>query len=239
MDLNVRIGRSFATKYTDPKEFDTYIEGREGSEYTITVTNSRPNRYLCVVSVDGLNVISGDKDWSKGYIADRYTTIEIDGWRISETQIAKFVFGKVRDSYASSSNNGSIDNCGVIGVKLFREKYSDFSQQQLWNAQPHSVFSSSVRKDRGSTSNIDRRVTMSSMVNQSMSTASISQSIGTEFGNIKNSFSEISGLQFESYAEREIIVYYDDARGLEKRGIKVKRSFYKPNAFPSFCIPPR
>ncbi|MBI2892871.1 MAG: hypothetical protein HYY06_04915 [Deltaproteobacteria bacterium] len=98
-----------------------YIVGEAGRRYSIAVRNNGPRRYEIVASVDGLDVMDGrDASFDKrGYIVAPHQSFTIEGFRTSESQVAAFRFGSVRDSYAART--GSARNVGVIGVALFSE----------------------------------------------------------------------------------------------------------------------
>src|SRR5580765_4744887 len=70
----------------------TYIEGRKGSEYELEYTNPTAHRQKIIVSVDGLNVCSGDNNWEKGYVVEPYQNLIIPGWRKDSDNVAKFIF---------------------------------------------------------------------------------------------------------------------------------------------------
>ena len=99
-----------------------YIAGRPGDEYRLTLRNRSGERLLAVVSVDGVNVISGETadPQQSGYVLAPGGSVEILGWRKSLSQTAAFYFTDLADSYAART--GRPDNVGVIGVALFREK---------------------------------------------------------------------------------------------------------------------
>jgi hypothetical protein len=99
-----------------------YVEGTPGSRYAISVRNPRGERVLAVMSVDGVNVVTGDTAApdQDGYVFSPYQQAQILGWRKSDSRIAQFVFTALPDSYAART--GRPDNVGVIGVALFREQ---------------------------------------------------------------------------------------------------------------------
>ena len=99
-----------------------WIAGRPGARYAVLLNNAGAGRRLGVVSVDGINAITGDvADWKQtGYvIADRETT-EVDGWRKNPDEVAAFTFTALADSYAAQT--GRPADIGVIGVAVFDEK---------------------------------------------------------------------------------------------------------------------
>ena len=99
-----------------------YIEGRPGHRFSVSLQNLTGQRVLAVLSVDGVNAISGETAGSSqaGYVLDPYQTVEIRGWRKSYSDVAEFYFTDLPDSYAART--GRPANVGVIGVAAFREK---------------------------------------------------------------------------------------------------------------------
>jgi len=99
-----------------------YIEGRPGHRFSVSMQNLTGERVLAVLSVDGVNAISGQTAGSSqaGYVLDAYQTVEIRGWRKSYSDIAEFYFTDLPDSYAART--GRPQNVGVIGVAAFRER---------------------------------------------------------------------------------------------------------------------
>ncbi len=99
-----------------------YVAGQPGHEYRLVLRNRTGARVLAVVSVDGVNVVTGQSaDPSQsGYLIAPHGRLEIKGWRKSLAQTAAFYFTDLSDSYAART--GRPDNVGVIGVAVFREK---------------------------------------------------------------------------------------------------------------------
>ena len=107
-------------------EGNTFIEGRVGTEYSIKLTNNSSSRRLFVISVDGINVISGKeaiKDSHNGYIINGYDSLNLKGYRINDDEVAAFKFVKSKDSYSNDRTKSTINN-GVIGVNVYDEKYT-------------------------------------------------------------------------------------------------------------------
>jgi len=98
-----------------------YIEGWKGSEYSIQYKNNSNLRRKIVVSVDGLNVVSGDNNWERGYVVEPWQTLVIPGWRNDSENVAKFVFSSVKGSYNQHNDKGNVMNVGVIGCRVFVE----------------------------------------------------------------------------------------------------------------------
>ena len=100
-----------------------YVVGKPGSEYKIVVRNRQGEDLLAVVSVDGVNVVSGQTASIEqgGYVVPSWDRAEIKGWRKSLGETASFYFTSLGDSYAGAT--GRPDNVGVIGVALFERAY--------------------------------------------------------------------------------------------------------------------
>lgn len=99
-----------------------YVVGRPGNEYQIRVRNRTGGDILSVVSVDGVNAVSGETAaWHQtGYILGPHRGFDIKGWRKSLERVAAFFFTEHPNSYAART--GRPDNVGVIGVAVFRRK---------------------------------------------------------------------------------------------------------------------
>jgi len=107
------------------QEARRYVAGTPGSRYSLRVTNRTGGRVLVVLSVDGVNIVSGQTaNWNQvGYVLEPWRTYDIVGWRKSDTQVAAFEFAALRDSYAALT--GRPDHVGVIGMAVFTEKPAD------------------------------------------------------------------------------------------------------------------
>jgi hypothetical protein len=99
-----------------------YVVGKPGNEYQVSIRNRLREDVLSVVSVDGVNVISGETaDPSQtGYVLGSTQGYDILGWRKSLSETAAFYFTALADSYAART--GRPDNVGAIGVAVFRRK---------------------------------------------------------------------------------------------------------------------
>jgi len=98
-----------------------YIAGTPGEKYAIRIANRTGRRVMAVVSVDGVNVVSGETAATSqaGYVLAARQSFEINGWRKSLDEVAAFYFTALPDSYAART--GRPQNVGVIGVAVFRE----------------------------------------------------------------------------------------------------------------------
>jgi hypothetical protein len=108
----------------------SYVMGNDGARYTIRIENQTGARFEAVATVDGLDVIDGQPGGfeKRGYLVAPWSTVEIDGFRRSEDEVAAFRFGRVKDSYAAKRGNDR--NVGVIGVAVFQERGSSYPWTQ-------------------------------------------------------------------------------------------------------------
>lgn len=98
-----------------------WIAGTPGHRYGVRLTNSSGERVLVVLSVDGVNAVTGETAHPSqaGYVLEPWQSSEIAGWRKSYEDIAQFVFTDLPDSYAART--GRPDDVGVIGIAVFTE----------------------------------------------------------------------------------------------------------------------
>lgn len=99
-----------------------YVAGTPGERYAIELKSRRGERVLTVLSVDGVNVLTGQTaaTLQSGYVIDGWQSYAINGWRKSMDDVAQFVFTALPDSYAART--GRPGNVGVIGLAVYREK---------------------------------------------------------------------------------------------------------------------
>ena len=99
-----------------------WIAGVPGHRYSVRLTNTTGERVLVVLSVDGINAVSGQTASASqgGYVLGPWETAEIAGWRKSLDDVAQFLFTDLPDSYAAQT--GRPDDVGVIGIAVFKER---------------------------------------------------------------------------------------------------------------------
>lgn len=121
--LSVRINGRDAREYTNLGR--TFIEGRESTSYSLYLRNDNGFRAKAVISVDGINIITGkpttDDPEETGYLMEAYGNNTYKGFRVDDNKVAAFVFGASKGSYADTKGKGSSN--GVIAMRVYREKY--------------------------------------------------------------------------------------------------------------------
>jgi len=102
-----------------------YFEAREGCAYTLRLANRTGERLGAVVIVDGLNVISGEREEIGGppgrmYVLGPWDGVDINGWRTSLSAIRQFTFVDERASYASRVGKAN-RHMGWVEIAVYRE----------------------------------------------------------------------------------------------------------------------
>jgi hypothetical protein len=99
-----------------------FVAGEPGDRYSLRVTNHTDGRVLVVMSVDGVNILTGETASydQQGYIFEAHQSYEVTGWRKSTTQVAAFTFAPLPESYAART--GRPAEVGVIGMAVFNER---------------------------------------------------------------------------------------------------------------------
>jgi hypothetical protein len=109
-----------------------YLEARQGSRYAITLANRTRERLGVVVTVDGLNAISGQPDMGPGrmYVLGPWDQTTVRGWRTSLSEVRRFTFVDERASYAARSGKAN-SRMGWIEVAVYRERRHEVQRPWL------------------------------------------------------------------------------------------------------------
>ena len=100
-----------------------YVEARKGCRYSIALANRTGERLGVVLTVDGLNAVSGAREEGRGrmYVLDPWQTTTVQGWRTSLQEVRQFTFVDERASYAARSGKAN-EKMGWIEVAAYRER---------------------------------------------------------------------------------------------------------------------
>jgi len=125
IDVQVRVEGRTAPLYFRPGTWDrNYFEAFKGRNYSLVLRNQTGRRVGVLVSVDGLNVVNGEKSSldrnEPMYVLDPYEQATIQGWRTSLDEVRRFVFVNEERSYAERTGQANGD-MGWIRVLSFRE----------------------------------------------------------------------------------------------------------------------
>lgn len=242
VEMSILINSHNAREYSSPMDLQTYIEGREGSEFTIRITNRNSFRVLAIPSLDGLSILDGKPAGSNssGYILEANQVLDIPGWKVDNTTAAKFFFSGIKnntdESYVAQSGNDTA-NKGVIGLMVFNEKpqYQNMMKGIVASAPmgAATLFSSPMRAFGMDSSPL----LCASSVTPTMDSAD--SALGTGFGQATD-FSTTKSTFERNDLLCLMVMYYKDARGLKKVGIDVSKPIARPSAFPADngCAPP-
>jgi hypothetical protein len=239
-------------------EGETFVEGREGSNFELEVHNRSDVRVEAVISVDGLSIIDGKEAGvaSSGYVIDARSKVTIPGWMLTTDQVAAFVFSGKKASYAAQTTCGSAANTGVVGVMAFKEVppkpayraggfmravncsapfgggTGDYTKGMMGHAVASTMAVGATLSNMAHTSDIAEPLDLSDVV---------TQSLGTGFGEATEFATQTVEFKRGDLAAM-IVLYYDNAAGLRRRGIDLRQKINtKPQAFPAMvagCTPP-
>src|SRR5258708_3799795 len=90
VDISVIDRDTGATLPTYARDGKFYVAGTPGHRYGVRMVNRTGTRVLTVLSVDGVNAISGETadPNQSGYVLGAYDSTEVDGWRKNMAEIA-------------------------------------------------------------------------------------------------------------------------------------------------------
>lgn len=217
-----------------------WVAGKPGNEYALRIRNQVREEVLAVVSVDGVNAVSGEtaSPQQSGYVLSPWRQFELTGWRRNLGQTAAFYFTSLSDSYAART--GRPDNVGVIGVALFRKKAPPppppAEIAPLSRHAPSAPAASSgagARAEAHAESRQDAQPMMEQMRDQKL---------GTGHGRTEVSHARYVGFErATAYPVETIAIHYDRyenlvARGVIPRPVPVRPALPRP--FPGFVPDP-
>ena len=205
-----------------------YVAGRPGNEYQLNLRSRQGEEVLAVLSVDGVNVITGEtaSPQQSGYVLAPGRALELRGWRKDLSRTAAFYFTSLGDSYAART--GRPDNVGAIGVALFRKKHQE----------PAPAIS--VPYSRQEKSSADAAGAAESRAADAPRAAPESP-LGTGHGRNETSPARYVGFERASSEPAEtIVIYYDSYANLLARGIVPRQATPRPapHPFPGFVTDP-
>jgi hypothetical protein len=214
-----------------------YVAGHTGARYGLRLSNRTNGRVLLVVSVDGVNVISGETANfnQRGYVLSAHETADIFGWRKNQNEIAAFRFAPLPQSYAART--GRPDDVGVIGMAVFRERYQppppvlvepQYDRQRGYG-QPNAAPPPPSPRAEGAARD-------SASENRAMQMPAPAAKLGTAHGEIEQSY--IDTVAFEkatSRPESVQLIEYDSMANLIAAGVIPRQPEYPhhPRPFPN------
>lgn len=213
-----------------------YVVGQPGNEYEIRLRNRQRADILAVVSVDGVDVITGETaDWQQsGYVLGAQQGFGVKGWRKSLERTAAFYFTALPDSYAART--GRPDHVGVIGVAVFRKKPEpvvQYAPPRLARSMEAEAPAPAAMAEDRSARDAASGAGASARAEAPASAAQKSARLGTGHGRSETSVVTYTEFERATAAPAEIItIYYDSYRNLVAQGVIREPSLARPNPFP-------
>ncbi len=216
-----------------------WIAGDPGHRYAVRLTNTTGGRVLVVLSIDGVNAVTGQTAHPSqaGYVLEPWQSTEVNGWRKSLDDVAQFVFTDLPDSYAART--GRPDNVGVIGIAVFEEARPVYYPAPIWRREaPVARDGAQAGKAAAPAAQAETR---------SMESDAAAQSLGTGHGQREWSPVSRTGFVRATRTPAQVTQFrYDDHRSLVARGVLPRHPDYRwprdePDAFPGGFVadPPR
>jgi hypothetical protein len=216
-----------------------YVAGVPGHRYSVRLTNHSSQRVMTVLSVDGVNAITGQtaSPAQSGYVLAPYESTEISGWRKDMSSVAAFEFTALSDSYAART--GRPDNVGVIGVAVYRERVSP----PVWRRAPDIASSESKAEPRQDAAAAPPAAAAPGRAAETARAKSgvladseglrKEDSLGTGHGERESSSATYTSFERDSTQPYEIVsIWYDSLANLQARGVVPRPRPAEPQAFP-------
>ncbi|MEO8384389.1 MAG: hypothetical protein ABI583_04050 [Betaproteobacteria bacterium] len=227
-----------------------YVEGKPGNEYQIVIRNQAGQDVLAVVSVDGVNAVTGENAAPSqgGYVIDKWNQLEVAGWRNSYSTTAAFYFTTLADSYAPRT--GRPQNVGVIGVALYRRKIETIQREPQLNLGPQGRLSKDesergdqrrAESDDGARAERSAKARNSPSPSTSAPTApALEAPIGTGYGRSEASVARRVTFERATASPEEVVaIHYDSRANLIAAGIIREHHWQRrePTPFPGNFVP--
>ena len=205
-----------------------FVAGEPGRRYAVRVTNRTAGRVMAVMSVDGLNILSGERAsyGQNGYVLDPFQSYDAAGWRKSDDEVAAFSFAPLPQSYAART--GRPDDVGVIGMAVFRER----PLLEPLHAEPPRL----VRPPPADRSVNEVVVTSPRIARSGAASSPPDEKLGTAHGEREwSQVHEVNFIRATPYPQTIRQIEYDSYDNLLASGVipRGPREDHRPRAFPS------
>ncbi len=215
----------------------TFVLGSWGQRYAIRVNNLGPARVEVVIGVDGRDAVSGqvtDLVRHRGYVIPGHGTLRVEGFRNSMESVASFRFTDPGDAY--STRMGTPRQQGVISVAVYPERTPTpgpiaVDDEQQWRPLPRAGAAPEQAPRPGTTPpRAARRPAPATGAHATDAYAPWRDraeagggNLGTQYGETR--YSRVVEVDFErdrpTQPAQRVTLRYDDAAGLEARGIEL------------------
>ncbi len=233
-----------------------FIAGTPGHRYAVRLYNRSGARVLTVLSVDGVNAITGQtaNPQQSGYVLDAYQSTEVDGWRKDMSEIAQFNFTALDNSYAART--GRPNNVGVIGVAVFREKPpvwrerdDKISMREAAPAQPYAADAATAASPPPASNATERAKSSNAPAGAAKDYGGVAaqrpvpkpeETLGTGHGARESSYASYTTFERAGSSPDEVdSIWYDSYRNLVARGVipQPRPIAVEPQPFPNHFVP--
>lgn len=234
VDLQVRDLDTGRLLDRHPHRGRLHLAGEPGHRYALVLRNLTGERVLAVLSVDGVNVVSGQTAApnQSGYVLEPWQQVEVRGWRKSLDQVAEFHFTALPDSYAART--GRPENVGVIGMAVFRER-----RPVVVAPPPYYHRDGVAEAERAAKAGAPTASAADAMAAPAPAPEA-RQALGTGHGERRWDPARQTGFErATSRPEQVLSLYYDSHEALVARGVLPRRwpGWREPQAFPAGFVP--
>ena len=244
LDVSVVDRDTGATLTTYRHHGKLYVAGKPGHRYAVRLNNRSGGRVLAVLSVDGVNAVTGETASAaqNGYVLDAFASTEINGWRKSLDEVAQFNFTALPNSYAAQT--GRPANVGVIGSPCFTERAPVWREKdQIGRATAPAPTTQAPMDERESADSMAeaaapaaQKAIASEGAGNRVRSEARRERLGTGHG--EREWSRVAQTTFDRASDRpaeQIAIWYDSYRNLAARGIVPQRPIARaePNPFPN------
>ena len=225
VSVSVEVEGSSAPLYAAPDGSGRYyVEARRGARYSLRLSNRTGERLAVLMTVDGLNVISGDKqpagETGRMYVLDPWESALIQGWRTSLDDVRRFTFVDEQASYATRAGKAN-SRMGWIEMAVFheRQRYAyrrepDVAQPQEESRDDQPAAPSASADARGRSENEGAAKAGSAAAAQAPRAYP-----GTGWGERTHDTVQLVDFEAESQPSERITLRYEYASGLRALGI--------------------
>jgi hypothetical protein len=217
-----------------------WVPGVPGHRYSVRLVNRSGERLLAVLSVDGVNAVSGETASTQqtGYVLGPWQQLDVDGWRKSLSQVAAFEFTALSDSYAART--GRPGNVGVIGVAVFRERRHLPEPQPLLDEIARAPAPASAPRSADSAASAGAAAPRDYEHRSERGRIAQQESLGTGHGQREWSAARHVGFERDSTTPYEVVaINYDSHDNLVAMGVIPPpwRRPQQPDPFPIGFVP--
>jgi hypothetical protein len=154
VSVNLEVNGRSAPLYPAPDGSGRYyLEAWRGARYVVRLANRTGERLGVLLTVDGLNAISGERAPTgrppgRMYVLYPWDETVVQGWRTSLEDVRQFTFVDEERSYASRSGKAS-GRLGWIEVEVYRERRSVARPWPYWPAPYSPPYSEDAPREEG------------------------------------------------------------------------------------------